>query len=65
LQFARDVMSYMVHGLLNRQVAGELGTSEITVKIQRGKVIQKMRTESLSQLVHMAERLGVTSWPRE
>jgi FixJ family two-component response regulator len=45
-----------VHGLLNRQMAGELGTSEITVKIQREKVMQKIRTESLSQLVHMAER---------
>ena len=57
-QRERQVMSLVVSGLLNKQVGGELGISEITVKAHRGKVMQKMKAESLADLVKMATRLG-------
>jgi FixJ family two-component response regulator len=53
----REVMSLVVAGLLNRQIAGELGISEITVKIHRGRVMDKMRAQSLAELVRMTERM--------
>ncbi|MDB6053077.1 MAG: Nitrogen regulation protein [Verrucomicrobiales bacterium] len=54
----REVMRLVVKGLLNKQIAGELGTAEITVKVQRHNVMQKMETSSLTDLVRMAEKLG-------
>jgi FixJ family two-component response regulator len=55
----REVMGLVTAGLMNKQIAGELGLSEITVKIHRGHVMRKMAARSLADLVRMAEVIGV------
>ena len=55
----RDVMALVVSGLMNKQVGGELGISEITVKAHRGRMMQKMKAGSLADLVEIAAKLGV------
>jgi FixJ family two-component response regulator len=55
----REVMTFVTAGLMNKQIAGELGVSEITVKIHRGHTMKKMGARSLADLVRMAEALGI------
>jgi FixJ family two-component response regulator len=60
----REVMALVCSGLLNKQVGGELGISEITVKAHRGQVMRKMTADSLPDLVTMAARLGLRTTPQ-
>ena len=55
----REVMAHVVAGKLNKQIAADLGTSEQTIKVHRGHVMEKMGVESLADLVRAAERLGI------
>ena len=57
----REVMALVVRGLLNKQIAAELGAAEKTVKVHRGRVMQKMQANSVADLVHMAERIGIAT----
>src|SRR6202167_1178906 len=59
-QREREVMTLVVSGLLNKQVGGELGISEITVKAHRGNVMRKMKADPFANLINMAARLRVT-----
>jgi FixJ family two-component response regulator len=58
-----EVMAWVVSGLLNKQIAGELGISEETVKVHRGQVMRKMEADSLADLVRMSGRLGIPPPP--
>jgi FixJ family two-component response regulator len=53
----REVMGRVVRGMLNKQIAGEIGTAEKTVKVHRGRIMQKMGAKSLAELVQMSQRL--------
>jgi len=61
----REVMALVVKGLLNKQIAGELGAAEKTVKVHRGRVMHKMQADSVADLVHMAERIGLPTGSRK
>jgi FixJ family two-component response regulator len=54
-----DVFSHVIAGLLNKQIGHELGIAERTVKVHRGRVMQKMQADSVAELVRMADRLGI------
>jgi FixJ family two-component response regulator len=59
----REIMNLVVAGSVNKQIAARAGLSEVTVKVHRGHVMQKMRARSLVDLVRMADSLGVTTKP--
>ena len=60
----REVMTLVVKGLMNKQVAGKLDISEITVKVHRGRVMKKMRATTFVDLINMAVQLGIKTTPK-
>ena len=56
----KEVIGFVTAGLLNKQIAGEMGVSEVTVKMHRGNIMRKMHARSLADLIRMADLLGVT-----
>ena len=60
----RQVLGFVVQGFLNKQIAAEIGTSEATVKMHRGHMMEKMKVNSLVELLKIADRLGVSANPR-
>jgi FixJ family two-component response regulator len=60
----REVLPLVVSGLLNKQIAAEIGTSETTVKVHRGQLMRKMGADSLAELVRLAERIGIPNTKR-
>ena len=56
----REIMAHVVAGQMNKQIAGNLDVSEITVKVHRGQVMRKMGAKSLAELVRMADKLGIS-----
>jgi FixJ family two-component response regulator len=61
----REIMLLVTRGLLNKQIAGELGLSEVTVKVHRGHVMQKMQAKSLADLVRMSDKLHIAAAPAQ
>ena len=57
----REVFPCVTSGLINREIATQLGASQKTIKVHRGRVMQKMKAKSLTQLIHMAEKLGLST----
>jgi FixJ family two-component response regulator len=57
----RQVLALVVNGLLNKQIAAELGAAEKTIKVHRGRVMQKMRASSIAEVVRMTERIGLST----
>jgi FixJ family two-component response regulator len=58
----REIMALVTQGLLNKQIAAELGLSEVTIKVHRGHVMQKMQAKSLADLVRMSDKLGAPAY---
>jgi FixJ family two-component response regulator len=55
----KEILRYVITGMLNKQIAARLGIAEITVKIHRGRIMEKLSTESVADLVRLAEKAGI------